>query len=159
MSVRLNGTTGLPLDGFFMKFYIWIFFENLSRKFKFRYNRTRISGIVREGRYTFWSCLAEIFLGWETIEIKVVEKIKIHILRSVPLFEKCKKNAVEPERPLMTIWRIRISLRVPGATHTHTHTRTRTRTRTHTRTRAHTRTREYEILIAFPRQYWLHERA
>jgi len=34
-----------------MKFDIWIFFENLSRKFRFHYNRTRITGTLREDQY------------------------------------------------------------------------------------------------------------
>ena len=35
MSVRPHGKTGLSPDGFSWKFYIWVFSENLSRKFKF----------------------------------------------------------------------------------------------------------------------------
>ena len=43
----------------------------------------------------------------------------------------------------------------PQTTHTHPHTRTHT---THTHTHTHTNT-EYELLISFPRQKYLHERA
>jgi len=35
LSIRLQGTTRLPLDGFFMKFYIRVFFESLYCKFPF----------------------------------------------------------------------------------------------------------------------------
>ena len=48
------------------------------------------------------------------------------------------KNIAEPDRTQMTIWRMRIAYWVPKATDTH---------------------REYVILIAFPPQQWLHERA
>jgi len=48
------------------------------------------------------------------------------------------KNIVEPGRPQMTIWRMRIACWVPKATSTHL---------------------EYVILIAFPLQRSLHERA
>ena len=62
-----------------------------------------------------WSYLAQIFLEWETFHEKVVEKIKTHILCSVAFFfenqvvyEIMWKNTVEPDRPQMTIWRMRI---------------------------------------------------
>ena len=47
------------------------------------------------------------------------------------------KNIIEPHRPQMTIWRMRIACWIPKATNTHS---------------------EYAILIAFPLQQWLHER-
>ena len=37
------------------------------------------------------------------------------------VYEIMWKNVVESERPQMTIWRMRISRKVPKATHTHTH--------------------------------------
>jgi len=36
-----------------MKFYICVFFENLSSKFKFQYNLTRLTGTVHEDQYIF----------------------------------------------------------------------------------------------------------
>jgi hypothetical protein len=47
-------------------------------------------------------------------------------------------RTVEPNRPQMTVWRMRIICWIPKATNTHS---------------------EYVILIAFPLQQWLHERA
>ena len=52
------------------------------------------------------------------------------------------KNIVEPDRPQITIWRMRIESWVPKATHTHTHTHTHT---------------QYVKLSALPLQQWLHE--
>jgi hypothetical protein len=78
---------------------------------------------------------------------EIVQKIKAHILGSVtpPFFNRafCEitwKNVVERGRPQMTIWRMRIACctRIPKATSTHS---------------------EYEILISFPLQQWLYERA
>jgi hypothetical protein len=53
-----------------------------------------------------WQYLAEFFLEWEIFQIKVVEKIKTHILCSETFFfenrvvrEIMSKNVVEPERP------------------------------------------------------------
>ena len=48
------------------------------------------------------------------------------------------KNWVQPDKPQMTIWRMRIACWLPKATNTHT---------------------EYVIRIAFPLQQWLHKRA
>ena len=47
------------------------------------------------------------------------------------------KNIVEPDRPQMTIWHIRIAYWIPKATNIHL---------------------EYIILTAFRLQQWLHER-
>jgi hypothetical protein len=49
-----------------------------------------------------------------------------------------RTNIVEPDRPQMTIWRMRVACWIPKATNTHS---------------------EYVILVAFPLQKWLHERA
>jgi len=52
------------------------------------------------------------------------------------------KNLVQPERPLVTAWCMRIACWISKATYTH----------------EHTRTRKCVKLIAFPRQQWLRER-
>ena len=76
-------------------------------------------------------------------ETRVVEKFKTHILYPITFFENrviyeiMWKNIVEPDRPQMTIWRMRISRCIPKATDTHS---------------------EYARLIAFPLYQWLHER-
>ena len=48
------------------------------------------------------------------------------------------ENILQPDRPQMIKWRVRIADWVPKATNTHS---------------------EYAIIIAFPRQRWLAERA
>ena len=50
------------------------------------------------------------------------------------------ENSVQPDRPRMTIWRMCIACWMPKTTNTHTHTK-------------------YVVLIAFPLQQWLRERA
>ena len=52
------------------------------------------------------------------------------------------KNVVERGRPRMTIWRVRIACWIPKATHSHTHIHT-----------------GCVVLLAFPLQQLLHERA
>ena len=54
------------------------------------------------------------------------------------VYEIMWKNTVEPDRQQMTLWRMRIACRIAKATNTHS---------------------EYVIIIAFPLQQWLHERA
>jgi hypothetical protein len=75
---------------------------------------------------------------------KVVEKIKTRILCSITflenrtLYEIMWKSIVEPGRPQMTLWHLRIASCIPKATDTHS---------------------EYVILTAFPLQQWLHQSA
>ena len=42
-----------PTSRIFMKFNIWVLFDNLLRKFQFHWNRTRIKGILHEDQNTF----------------------------------------------------------------------------------------------------------
>jgi hypothetical protein len=123
MSVRPSAwKNSAPTGRIFMKFDIWECLENLSRKFKFHENRTRIKGTLREDQYIFLLYLAYFFLEWEMFQVKIVEKIKIHILCSVTFFEhravykKRWKNIVERGRPQMTIWRMSIACWIPKAT-------------------------------------------
>ena len=61
-----------------------------------------------------------------------------NVFRNRAVHEKVCKNIVEPGRSQMTIWRVRIACWIPKATNTPS---------------------EYVILLAFPLQQWLHERA
>jgi hypothetical protein len=45
-------------------------------------------GTLKEDVSHVWQYLAEFFLEWEIFQIKVLEKIKIHVLYSVPYFRK-----------------------------------------------------------------------
>ena len=48
------------------------------------------------------------------------------------------KNMVNPDRPQMTIWRMRIACCIPKATHIQTHTHTHNHSYIHTHTHTHT---------------------
>jgi hypothetical protein len=59
-------------------------------------------------------------------QITIVEKFKTHVLRSVTFFlenlalcEIMWKNIVQPDRPQMNIWRMRIAVWVHKSTNTH----------------------------------------
>ena len=73
---------------------------------------------------------------------KVVEKIKIQILCSIFFFynhafhELMWEITVEPDRPQMTIWRMRIACWVSNVANTHS---------------------QYVIIIYFPLQQYFHE--
>ena len=77
-------------------------------------------------------------------QIEFVEKIKTHILCSIipppnlAIYETMWKNIVQPDRPQMTLQRMRITCWIPKATNTHI---------------------QYVILLAFPVPPWLHARA
>jgi hypothetical protein len=78
------------------------------------------------------------------LQTKVVDKIRTHILCSVTfcenhaVYEIIWKHIVQPDRPQMTIWRIRIACWIPKAIDIHS---------------------EYIILIASPLQQWVQEHA
>ena len=95
----------------------------------------------------FLSYLIQFYWEWETFQTKFLDKIKTHILRSVTFFppQNCAvyeimwKNIVEPDRPQMTIQYSACPLCAVYL-----------RLQTHS---------QYVILIAFPLQQWLNERA
>jgi hypothetical protein len=56
-----------PTSRIFVKFNIWVFFENISRKFKFYCNLTRITGTLHDDLCTFM-----IISPWILIRIRNV---------------------------------------------------------------------------------------
>jgi len=96
-------------------------------------------------RIRLWEYLAHYFLEWEMFQRKGVEKIKkinkfnkFIFRKSCLLWDKVEKKKVDSGRRQMAIWRIRILYWILKATNTHS---------------------KYVIIIAFPPQQWLHERA
>ena len=61
----------VPTERIFVKFNICIFFENLSRKVKFRYNMTRITRTLHEEQHTVMTISPSVLLImryiWEKI--------------------------------------------------------------------------------------------
>ena len=112
MSVRPSAwNNSAPTGQILIQFYVWAFFSKMRRE------NSSLIKILQKQRVLFmktflriWKCLAELLLEWEIFQVKVVEKIKTHILCSVTFFPRnravCEimwKNMVEPERPQMTI--------------------------------------------------------
>jgi hypothetical protein len=81
------GTTWFPLKGFSWNL-IWAFLENLSRKFKFLYNLTRVTYTLYEDQSIFLSYLAQLLSEWKVFRTKFVEKIKTHVLCPETFFSK-----------------------------------------------------------------------
>jgi hypothetical protein len=149
LSVCLHGTTLLPLDEFSWS----LIFEDFSKIC--RENSSFIK-IKHEKRVLYMTTcvyvclynLADFFLLWKMFYTKVVEKIKTHILWPIIFSENHVTYAITWEKYGTTrevtdnniIWRTYISC----WRHTHTHTHTLS---------------DYVILIAFPQQQCLHERA
>jgi len=104
-----------------------------------------------------WSYLAQFFVEWKMFQSNFCREhqnthfvfgnhyyyyyyyfIYLFIFENPTVHEIMWKNIVDPERLQATIWRMQIACWIPKATDAHS---------------------ECVILIAFPRQQWLHERA
>ena len=131
---QLGASTG----SIFMKSDVWVFFENMSKKFC--ENRTRIKGTLHENQYTILIISCPFLLGMGNIWDKCCrENQNTHFvfnnffLENRAAFEIMWKNVVETNRPQMTIWRMRIAWWITKTTDTHS---------------------EYVISITFPLQKW-----
>jgi hypothetical protein len=130
-SVHLHATTLLPLNELSGNF---IFVENLSRKFKIHSNQIRTAVTLRHTNIYLWSSLRMR----DVLDNEFERKWK-HILCSLnfiiesrPVYKIMCKNIADLDRSQITICGI------PKAKNTHS---------------------DYVILIAFPLQRWLHDRA
>jgi hypothetical protein len=61
------------------EFYIWVFLQNMSRKFKFNWNLKKLLFNFKNNTY-FWSYLTQVFLEWEIFQTKLVEKIQTNFI-------------------------------------------------------------------------------
>ena len=138
-----------PTERIFVIFYTWVFFENLSRKFKFHLKLTIITGTLHEDVCTYiYDNILLNFRRMRNVSDKIIEKIKTRILCSisfspkiVPLSDNVEKygtarQAIDDN----VIRRMRFAWWITKTTHTHTYS-------------------EYVILIAFPCQQCLRKRA
>jgi hypothetical protein len=85
MSVCLLGTTRLPLNNFHEIWYLSIFLKYVE-KILTSLNSDTI--LYMNTNIHFWLHLTHFFLEWEMFQIKVSEKIKIHILCSIMFIKK-----------------------------------------------------------------------
>ena len=115
-----------------------------AEKIKVSLKRTRIRVILSEGKHTFVIISRSFLLRMRNVSDNSCRENQNTHLCSITFFENRTvyeitwKNNVEPDRPRMTIWRMRIASWIHRATNTHS---------------------EYVILFSFPLQQWLQERA
>jgi hypothetical protein len=79
-------TNSTPTGRIFMKFNIWVFFDNLSRKLILIQNFTRITSTLHENQYTFMITSSSVLLRLRNVSDKFVEKIRTRILYSIFFF-------------------------------------------------------------------------
>jgi len=120
-------------------------FRKTVEKITLYLNRARITGTLHEDQYTFFTTSRRILLRMKNVSDKICrENENTHFVfnNSPPqksaIYETTWKNMVQPDRPQMTIRRMRIACWITEATNTHS---------------------VYVILIAFPVQEWLQKRA
>jgi hypothetical protein len=92
---------------------------------------------IHEAQYTFLIISRSVILRMNNISNKnqnTYVNVQQLFSKKCAVYEITWKNIVEPDRPQMTIWRMRIGCWIPKTTNTHS---------------------EYVILIDFPRQQWL----
>jgi len=85
---------------------------------------TRITGTSHEDRYAFFIIYRSVLLRMRNVSGKSCrQNQKGHFMFNKVFFSKIYyimwKNKVGPERPQMTMWRLRVSRLVPKATNTH----------------------------------------
>jgi hypothetical protein len=125
---------------------IWyLIFFNLSRKFKFYWNLTKITGTLHEDKHTMLSYLSQFFCRMRYVLDKHYwENQNTHFMFNkffppkIMPFMRMWKNIVEPDRPQMAIWRMLIACSVSKATNAHS---------------------KFVIIIACQLQQWLKKRA
>jgi hypothetical protein len=115
-----------PTGRSFMESDVWVFFENLSRKFKFHSNRTRINGTLGEDQCTFMIISLSVLLKMRNVLNKSCRKNQnTHFCSIFFFFENCGvyeimwKNIVKSDKLPMTICRMRFVRRIPKAINTH----------------------------------------
>ena len=132
-----------PTEQICTEFDIWVFLENLSRKFKFHSNLTRTTRNLHEDQYKFLIISRSFLFRLRNDSDKPCrEKQNTYFLCSTTFFENRTvyevmwKNFLESSRPQMSIWCMNYACWIPKATNTPS---------------------EYAIIIAFPLQQLLQE--
>jgi len=77
----------IPTGRIFIKLDIYVFFENMERKFKFHYNRTKITGSLHDAVFTYMIIPRSIRLRTRNASHEKCT-IKTHILCPTTFFSK-----------------------------------------------------------------------
>jgi hypothetical protein len=129
-----------------MKVDILIFYLKSVEKIRVSLKSDNNNGTVHVGKYTFLIISHSVRLRMRNVSDKSCRGNQnarfilnnIHFFENPAFYGIMWRNMLQPDRPQNTIWRMRIECWIPKATNTHS---------------------QYVILIAFPLQQWLFERA
>jgi hypothetical protein len=122
-SSACNNST--PAGRIFVKFYIWVFFQNVSMKFQSQWNMWKITGTLHKDQCRFMIISHSILLRMRKFSDGFADDITTRILWSMTFFENRAafeimwKNIVELDRPQMTVWRILIECLITKTRYTH----------------------------------------
>ena len=84
-----RGTSLLPTGQIFIEFDIWVFLENLSRKFEFFWGQTRITGSLHDDQYTLMTISRSFVLRMRNVSDKIcTENQNTHFVFNVFFFSK-----------------------------------------------------------------------
>jgi hypothetical protein len=115
-----------PTERIIMKFHICVFFENLSRKFKFHSNITQVTGTLHEDHYIIFFNSRSGVLRTRNPSKKVCrENQSTHYTfnnlfrKSCRLWHRVGKYRAEPHTLHMTIWRIYTACWITKSTNKH----------------------------------------
>jgi hypothetical protein len=127
VSVLLSTSkSSAPTVRIFTKFDIWVSFENLARKLKFRQNLTRKTSTLHEDLCTFTIISHWILLRMRNVLKTVVEKIKTRMIHSLTFLQKsCLlwddvwRHRARQAANVNVMRRMRFAFWMPKATDTH----------------------------------------
>jgi len=100
-----------------MKFRIWVFLENLSGKFKFHYNLTKVASTLRESQYKVLIRRHSVHVRIRNDPGKCRRGNQNTYLCLIIFFSR--KSCLLYGSPQVTIWRRRIAFCIFKATNTH----------------------------------------
>ena len=130
-SCRSVGNNSAPTGWIFMKFDIWVHFENLLLKFKSHWNLTPTTGTSHEDRYTFLIISRSVLLIMRNVSDKSsTENQNTHFVldnfffyrKSCRLWDNVEKYCRAGQATDDNMAQAHCVLDNSGYTHTHTHT-------------------------------------
>ena len=116
---------GCHLTDFHEILYLSLF-RRYIYKIHFHENLTRITGTLHEDQYTILIICRSVLLRTRNVSDKICTNnynthfvLKFCFRKIMPFLRIMWKNRVEPDRPQMTIWRMRIGCWIPKAKNLH----------------------------------------
>jgi hypothetical protein len=138
-----------------------LFFKSVE-KIRFINSRQEWRVLYKQRVLHLWPLLVKFFSEWDMFSIKVVEKIKTHILCSITFFRKSWRLWDNIEKSTWSQkrhkWRHnmahRVACKISNATRAHSHSHAHALRHPHACARTHRQIRTSNTRIAFPRQQW-----